>query len=115
MLAPQGAGSYITKYIFPVKKRIDFKILTLTYKCLHSKGPQYLEELIKLYNVRTDIQSVDDGLLKEPLGMKKTLGDRAFSVAAPSLCNVLPLEIRNSDSLDSFKYKLKTYLLNLLS
>ncbi len=37
-------------------------------------------------------------------------GDRAFSVAAPALWNVLPLSIKVSSSMDIFKKDLKTYL-----
>ena len=41
---------------------------------------------------------------------KKTLGDRAFTAAAPSLWNKLPSEIRDEDNLERFKSKLKTFL-----
>ena len=40
----------------------------------------------------------------------KTYGDRAFSVAGPKLWNELPIEIKNSNNVDSFKRKLKTHL-----
>ena len=40
------------------------------------------------------------------------LGDRAFSVAAPTLWNSLPLDIRCCVSLQSFKTLLKTHLYN---
>ena len=42
---------------------------------------------------------------------KKTLGDRAFTAAAPSVWNKqLPSEIRDEDNLERFKSKLKTFL-----
>ena len=41
---------------------------------------------------------------------KKTLGDRAFTAAAPSLWNKLLSEIRNEDNFEHFKSKLKTFL-----
>ncbi len=40
----------------------------------------------------------------------KCRGDRAFSVAAPSLWNALPLCIRSAPSVSVFKSMLKTYL-----
>ena len=40
----------------------------------------------------------------------KTLGDRAFTAAAPSLWNKLPSEIRDEDNFERFKSKLKTFL-----
>ena len=39
-------------------------------------------------------------------------GKRAFSVSAPSLWNKLPLNIRNANSVDSFKRQLKAHLFN---
>ena len=40
----------------------------------------------------------------------KTYGDKAFSVCAPKLWNSLPLDLRKSPSLTSFKKGLKTYI-----
>ena len=44
----------------------------------------------------------------------RTIGDRAFVIAAPTLWNSIPLAIRNSDSLPFFKSHLKTHLLQHL-
>ncbi len=41
------------------------------------------------------------------------MGHRAFSCAAPRLCNSLPANIRNLDSLSQFKAKLKTNLFRI--
>ena len=50
-------------------------------------------------------------LLERPrLITKKTIGDRAFSIAAPLLWNSLPLPIRQQTSIESFKRSVKTYL-----
>ena len=43
-----------------------------------------------------------------------TLGDRAFQSAAPKLWTSLPVEIRNIQTLTSFKRALKTYFLRQL-
>ena len=32
----------------PIKARIKFKILLITWKCLHGQGPKYLEDILKL-------------------------------------------------------------------
>jgi hypothetical protein len=34
----------------PVAKRIEFKINFITYKCLNNQAPEYLSELISVYN-----------------------------------------------------------------
>ena len=41
---------------------------------------------------------------------RTVLATRAFSVAAPKLWNTIPIDIRNSLSLETFKSKLKTFL-----
>ena len=41
---------------------------------------------------------------------KKTMGDRAFQVAAPFLWNKLPRSAREATNLESFKTLIKTFL-----
>jgi len=41
-------------------------------------------------------------------------GDRAFSVAGPTVWNSLPQSLRSAEILASFKRKLKIYLFNIL-
>ena len=97
----------------PVKFRIDFKILLLTYKAINGLAPFYLQELISLkeackYKLRSDC----DGLLLNPVKFKTltTLGDRSFAAAAPQLWNSLPYAIKSSPSVASFEKTLKTFL-----
>ena len=94
----------------PVKERIHFKTMLLTYKALHGKAPVYLSELLTPYTPARQLRSGDKHLLTVPKSNTKTYGDRTFSIKAPRLWNDLPLEIRLSDSVDSFKRRLKTYL-----
>ena len=93
-----------------VKKRIDFKILTLTYRCLHDTAPAYLKDLLHPYQPTRSLRSASSLLLKVPRSKLRSYGDRAFSKAAPTLWNSLPKHIRESRSLESFKSALKTYL-----
>ena len=41
---------------------------------------------------------------------RKTFAQRSFSVAAPTLWNGLPLNIKQANTLDQFKSLLKTHL-----
>ena len=95
----------------PVKHRINYKLLLLTYKCQHNLAPQYLSGLLqdKPTHERT-LRSADLDLLTVPTANLRTFGDRAFSVAAPTLWNSLPLQIRHAATLDSFKAALKRHL-----
>ena len=43
----------------------------------------------------------------------RTLGDRAFTIAAPKLWNSLPVELRQINSIFAFKRQLKSYLFQL--
>ena len=40
----------------------------------------------------------------------RSLGQRSFSLAVPSVWNTLPYEIKSSNTLSSFRLPLKTYL-----
>lgn len=94
----------------PIRERIDFKVLLLTFKALHGLAPSYLTELIETYTPARSLRSQSKHLLLVPHTRLKSFGDRAFAKAAPVLWNSLPLHIRTCDSLPSFKSLLKTYL-----
>ncbi len=93
----------------PVRFRIDFKILMLTYKALHGLAPHYLSQLLTVYTPSRDLRSSDSGLLVVPPTHLQSMGDRAFSSCAPNLWNSLPSEIRQAESFSFFKSVLKTY------
>ena len=93
----------------PVKQRITFKILLLTFHAINKSGPSYLSDLITLYKPPCSLRSEDRFLLVESK-TSRSYGDRAFSVAGPRLWNALPESLRKEDSLNSFKHQLKTFL-----
>ena len=96
----------------PVEKRIMFKLLLLCYKALNGAGPVYLKDMTQITEPkRSGLRSADDFLhLERPHTRLITVGDRAFSFAAIDLWNKLPLKLRDSKTLDTFKSDLKTYL-----
>lgn len=69
----------------PVKSRIEFKILLLTYKALNGLAPSYLKELIVPYYPSRTLRSQDAGLLVVPKVSKSSVGGRAFNYQAPLL------------------------------
>ena len=101
---------YITPTLYklhwlPVKLRIDFKVLLITYKTLQGLAPEYITEIITIkpksrYNLRSDCELL---LQKPKVKSLSTLGDRSFAFAAPTLWNKLPAEIRHARTVDSFK------------
>ena len=94
----------------PVKQRIVFKVLVLTFKAVHGLAPGYLSELVTPYHPARSLRSSDSALLQTPRSRLRTYGDRAFAIAAPRLWNMLPLNLRQLDSESAFRKKLKTHL-----
>ena len=97
----------------PISRRIDFKILLLTYKARHNLTPVYISDLIVPANRPNYLRSANDDILHYDLTDSVRIGDCAFSVYAPRIWNALPEEIRSANSVNIFKNKLKTYLFNL--
>ena len=93
----------------PVEFRIQFKIILQVFKSLNGMAPKYLTEKSQLKKNR-GLRSDNKNLLKIPTARLKSYGDRAFSVAGPSLWNDLPDHLRLVSNPDTFKRDLKTYL-----
>ena len=96
----------------PVRFRIQFKLLLITFKAIHGIAPDYIKDLIV---VRTPskygLRSNDSLLLGHPsFKSYKTLGDRSFAMAAPSLWNDLPAHLRDCGNITQFNTLLKTHL-----
>ena len=100
----------------PVRYRIHYKILILTFKALHGSSPAYLNNLISIketsnYNLRSN---GDKMILQVPkMKSNTTTGDRSFVSAGPKLWNTLPANIRLCDSFKSYKKLLKTHLFKI--
>ena len=96
----------------PMRQRIQFKILLVTYKALNDKAPSYIRDLLHPYEPTRSLRSSCKNLLSVPVTRLKTFGDRAFEKVAPKLWNGLPESIRLCKSVDSFKKQLKSHLMN---
>ena len=109
--------SHITPVLYslhwlPVEQRIKFKILLITFKCIHSLAPEYLSELIHQQSPNRSRRSQYQNSLMLPRTRLKSSGDRAFTFAAPKEWNKLPLHLKTSPNIASFKTNLKTFLFN---
>ena len=115
----KNVSTYLRYYVScigsTVTKRIEFKILTMTYKALNGMAPSYICDLLQVYHSNRNLRSASRGLsLVVPAYQTQAYGARSFSVAAPTLWNSLPVDIKNAQSLFIFKKKLKTFLFNQL-
>ena len=93
----------------PISFRVDFKIAVLAFKCIHNLAPSYLSDLVEIYSPNRSLRSSSLCLLKPIKTKFRKLGDKSFSFTAPKVWNVLPVSLRQEESLSVFKSKLKTY------
>ena len=75
-----GHRSHITPILvslhcLPVKLRIDFKILLITYTTLHGLAFAYISALLSLYTTMQSLRSSNQNLLAIPRVKLKTKGD----------------------------------------
>ena len=96
----------------PIRQRIVYKILLLTYKILVGEAPAYLSDLVSRYNPKRTLRSSSRALLSEKPCKTTTYG-RSFSNVAPKLWNALPDNLRMSRTLTNFKSGLKTHLFKI--
>ena len=94
----------------PITSRIQYKIALITHHCIYNNAPQYLKDLIIPHASTRNLRSQSTNLLYQPRSRLRTMGDRAFSIAAPRIWNSLPEHLRKPQSVDTFKKELKTVL-----
>ena len=94
----------------PVHLRIDYKIALFCFKALNNLCPLYIANLIKPYTPNRCLRSYNSNTLEVPQTRLKTYGDRAFAAYAPRVWNSLPRQVREANTITSFKRLLKTHL-----
>ena len=86
----------------PVRQRIIFKILLLTFKILNGMAPENLSSLISVRHA--------DAVLLNNVYYNSVYGRRSFAYIAPRYWNALPFHVRSASSIDIFKRLTKTIL-----
>ena len=97
----------------PVEYRIQFKIAVLAYKSLHNLAPEYLSAMCQPVSMSEALRrnrSAVNGDLTLPSWNTVSYGQRGFTYAAAKIWNNLPLNIRQLQSLLTFRKHLKTFL-----
>ena len=97
---------YSLRYCLSRSKQFTALLLNIISK--------YLCDLLTFKSSLYNLRSSDSILLSMPAAQSKTLGDRAFMVAAPRLWNSLPKELRAITNVNSLKAHIKTYLFKTL-
>ena len=98
----------------PIEHRVIFKLLLYTYKALHGLAPDYLANLLTFYKPVRTLRSSRSSNLSVPSSRNSTYGNRSFGCVFTRLWNQLPAFIRYSETLDSFKIRLKTHLFKIV-
>ena len=81
-----------------VARRIEFKLLVFTYRAVHGEAPKYLCNLVCPYTPRRVLRSANNNMLTVQWTHVKA-GFCSFTVAAATLWNTLPIDIKMSDTL----------------
>ena len=95
-------------------EHITFRLAVLVYHCLHGLAPSYLAAEVHRVtdaNPQTRLQSVSMPALIIRPTLHSSIGDRSFPVAAAHTWNSLPPSVTASQSLRTFRKRLKTELL----
>ena len=94
----------------PIASRIRFKVALQTFKTLTTKKPEYLADLLSFQTASRSLRSSSTNRLHVDVA-RTSFASRAFRHVAPSVWNALPVHLTDvSQSLDSFKKQLKTFL-----
>ena len=96
----------------PFPKRVQYHTCLMVYKSITGQAPEYISSMLTYVSEHHERQTRSTvlDLLHIPRSHSAYF-DRAFSVQGPKLWNSLPVDIRNSTSINRFKRELKRYLL----
>ena len=96
-----------TLHWLPVRYRIEYKVVLMTFKALHLLVPSYIAYLLQFYQHVAIFTRFSSDCTQ---CISHHYGDLVFCIAVPRLWNSLPHEMRKCDSLYTFKRFLKTIL-----
>ena len=104
-------------YWLPVYQRVRFKCGLLAYKGLHGFAPSYIADYCvrkdttqNRYSLRASASTRDNLIVPDT---RTQFGERSFAVAGQKVWNSLPNIVKNAESVEAFKSRLKTHLFKL--
>ena len=94
----------------PIRQRINFKIATITHKCIYRTTLQYLKDLLTFTPTPRNLRSsIDKTRLIVPFTKCRTFAAQSISISAPTVWNQLPSTLREITNFELFKIELKTH------
>lgn len=94
----------------PIKRRLEFKALTVAYRATRDMGPKYLKQRFLKYHQTRTLWSNNQDFWVIPRFAKVRIGGRAFSVKTAALWNAMPEHLRKARSEPEFRKALKPWL-----
>ena len=92
-----------------------YKVLMLMFKCLHNLAPQYLIDItIFTYHQELNLRSRNNCVLSTKLSRTSMVHTGSISSMGPQIWNSLPVTVKNTNNLETFKSQLKTQLFTQL-
>ena len=104
----------IQRHWLPIKARVKFKINLITYQFLLYDEPSYFKDLISKREIKSSIRirALDDPHRLTRTRVASKWGARSFFYTAPIEFNLLPVQVKSSATVTTFKKRLKTFLFN---
>jgi len=96
----------------PVQQRVHFKLETITFNTIHTKEAEYLYDLLKLHVPVRTLRSSNSRSFSSSR-TRTAIASRAFKHLSVFIWNNLPADIRNCDSLYTFRRRLNHLCLTL--
>ena len=99
----------------PIQYRINFKVVTPVFRCIHKHAPSYLQELIILKKPRRQGLRLQD-LTRQPeipQTSRHTFAARSFRVKDPTIWNQLPEHIRKIEDYSTVNKHVKPFVKTL--
>ena len=94
-----------------VPYRIEYKVATLMFKCIHDSAPKYLTELIVVDQLHDhSLRSIDSGRIHTTVSRTNMVHESSFHSMGPRIWNNLPEPVIKTTNLSAFKTQLKTVL-----
>ena len=95
----------------PIDARIEYKLSVICHSLFLGLSPIYFSDLLLVYTPNLNLRSSSDNrILFIPKLRTRTFWHRSFSLAAPTIWNSLPSELRHTNSIHKYKLALKTHL-----
>ena len=94
-----------------VSYRIEYKIATIMFKCIHDSAPKYLTKLIVVNQLHDwSLWSRESGRIHTTVSRTNMVHESSFCSIGPKIWNNLPEAIITTTNLSAFKTQLKTVL-----